>query len=71
MSKKVLGRGLAALLSDAKNDINSASDEGASKIVGKTAEIDIQTISANPFQPRTQFSEEHLEELALPSASSV
>ena len=64
MSKKVLGRGLAALLSDAKNDINSASDEGASKIVGKTAEIDIQTISANPFQPRTQFSEEHLEELA-------
>ncbi len=64
MSKKVLGRGLSALLSDAKNDINSANDEGASKIVGKTAEIDISTISANPFQPRTQFSEEHLGELA-------
>ena len=64
MSKKVLGRGLSALLNDAKNDINSANDEGASKIVGKTAEIDINTISANPFQPRTQFSEEHLEELA-------
>lgn len=64
MSKKVLGRGLSALLSDAKNDINSANDEGASKIVGKTAEIDIDSISANPFQPRTQFTEEHLEELA-------
>lgn len=64
MSKKVLGRGLSALLNDAKNDINSANDEGASKIVGKTAEIDIDAISANPFQPRTQFSEEHLEELA-------
>lgn len=64
MSKKVLGRGLSALLSDAKNDINSANDEGASKIVGKTAEIDISTISANPFQPRTQFNEEHLGELA-------
>lgn len=64
MSKKALGRGLSALLSDAKNDINSASDEGANKIVGKTAEIDINSISANPFQPRTQFSEEHLEELA-------
>ena len=64
MSKKVLGRGLSALLSDAKNDINSASDEGASKIVGKTAEIEISAITANPFQPRTQFTAEHLEELA-------
>ena len=60
MSKKVLGRGLSALLSDAKNDINSASDEGASKIVGKTAEIEISAITANPFQPRTQFTSEHL-----------
>ncbi|MDD4820095.1 MAG: ParB/RepB/Spo0J family partition protein [Flavobacteriales bacterium] len=64
MSKKVLGRGLSALLNDASNDINSARDEGAGKIVGHTADLDINTITTNPFQPRTQFSEEHLEELA-------
>ena len=63
MSKKVLGRGLSALLSDASNDINSARDEGAGKIVGHTADLDINTITTNPFQPRTQFNEEHLEEL--------
>lgn len=64
MSKKVLGRGLSALLTDSGKEINSARDEGAGKILGRTAELDITTISTNPFQPRTQFSDEYLEELA-------
>ena len=49
MSKKVLGRGLSALLTDSGKEINSARDEGAGKILGRTAELDITTISTNPF----------------------
>lgn len=32
---------------------------------GRLAEIDVDSIKANPYQPRTQFSQEELEELAF------
>ena len=62
--KQALGRGLSALLKDPSNDINSALDKNADKVIGSIVEIDINSIEVNPFQPRTNFSEESLRELA-------
>jgi ParB family chromosome partitioning protein len=62
--KQALGRGLSALLKDPEKDINSAEDKNADKIVGNIVELDIESIEVNPFQPRTNFNEETLKELA-------
>lgn len=62
--KKVLGRGLEALLKDTSKDITSINDKNADKLVGSIVEIDVNTIEVNPFQPRTHFNEETLQELA-------
>ncbi|SDH89109.1 ParB/RepB/Spo0J family partition protein [Winogradskyella thalassocola] len=62
--KQALGRGLSALLKDPENDINSAEDRNADKVVGNIVELDIESIEVNPFQPRTNFNEETLRELA-------
>ena len=62
--KPALGRGLSALLQDPENDIQSASDKNADQVVGNVIELAIEQIEVNPFQPRTQFNEESLKELA-------
>ncbi|MDH3323107.1 MAG: ParB/RepB/Spo0J family partition protein [Flavobacteriaceae bacterium] len=62
--KQALGRGLSALLSDTSEDINSVKDKNADKLVGNIIDIDIKAIEVNPFQPRTNFNEEALRELA-------
>ena len=62
--KQVLGRGLSALLNDAKEDITSVQDKNAEKLVGNIVEIELDAIEVNPFQPRTNFNEEALRELA-------
>lgn len=62
--KQALGRGLSALLKDPENDISSASDKNADKVVGNIVELELDTIEVNPFQPRTSFNEEQLRELA-------
>lgn len=62
--KQALGRGLSALLSDAKDDINSIKDKNADKLVGNIIDIDINAIEVNPFQPRTNFNKDALRELA-------
>ena len=54
MSRKVLGRGLSALLGDEKS--NSTNEE--------LLEIDLDLIETNSEQPRSRFTEEKLEELA-------
>lgn len=64
LKKQALGRGLSALLKDPSNDIQSAQDKNADKVVGNIIELDIAFIEVNPFQPRTNFSEESLRELA-------
>lgn len=64
IKKQALGRGLSALLKDGADDIMSAKDKNAEKLVGNILEIDIQAIEENPFQPRTNFNEEALRELA-------
>jgi len=58
--KQALGRGLSALLKDPENDIKSANDANADKVVGNIIELDLNTIEVNPFQPRTSFNEEKL-----------
>lgn len=55
MARQTLGRGLSALLGDEKP---VAQQEAISP------EIDIDLIDPNPDQPRTQFTEANLEELA-------
>ncbi|MEO1029969.1 MAG: ParB/RepB/Spo0J family partition protein [Bacteroidota bacterium] len=62
--KQALGRGLSALLKDPENDIKSADDKNADKVVGNIVELDIDSIDVNPFQPRTNFNEDTLKELA-------
>lgn len=62
--KQALGRGLSALLSDTAQDINSVRDKDADKLIGNILEIDLDAITVNPFQPRTNFNEEELRELA-------
>ena len=62
--KNVLGRGLASILKNANTDITTSSD-AKYKSVGNTATIRLENISLNPFQPRTEFNEENIEELSL------
>lgn len=64
LKKQVLGRGLSALLKDPENDIKSVTDKNADKVVGNIIELEIDAIEINPFQPRSNFNEESLRELA-------
>lgn len=62
--KQALGRGLSALLKDPSNDIKTAQDKNADTIIGSIVELELDLIEINPFQPRTNFNEETLRELA-------
>lgn len=62
--KQALGRGLSALLKDPSNDIKSVQDKNADKVIGNIVELELDAIEINPFQPRTNFNEETLRELA-------
>ncbi len=64
IQKQALGRGLSALLKDPENDIKSVNDKNADKVVGNIIELEIEAIEINPFQPRSNFNEESLKELA-------
>jgi len=55
--KQALGRGLGALINDAER-------EKLEEKVEANLEISIDNIELNPFQPRTRFDEQLLEELA-------
>lgn len=57
MAKRVLGRGLEALLSD--NEQQEALIRGE-----RVVEVPLSAIAANPHQPRKSFSEEKIRELA-------
>ena len=64
IKKQALGRGLSALLKDPENDIKSVNDKNADKVVGNIIELEIDVIEINPFQPRSNFNEDSLRELA-------
>lgn len=62
--KQALGRGLSALLKENDMSVSSANHEKAKEIVGSIIELELDKIEVNPFQPRTYFDEEALQELA-------
>lgn len=62
--RNVLGKGLSALLENANTDITTNKLEGDGKVVGAIANIEVSKIETNPFQPRTNFEEDALNELA-------
>jgi len=62
--RNALGKGLSALLENANTDITSNKLEGEGKVVGAVSNIEIASIEVNPFQPRTHFDEQALNELA-------
>ena len=61
--RRGLGRGLDAILQSPETDITS-SDISGNYVAGAVAELNIDFIEANPFQPRTDFDENALYELA-------
>ena len=58
-----LGRGLDAILQSPETDITSA-DISGNYVAGAIAQIEIDKIETNPFQPRTDFDENALTELS-------
>ena len=65
--RNALGKGLSALLNDSVNinpDKNSAANAPELTSLGSVNEIRIAEIEVNPFQPRTEFDEVALSELA-------
>lgn len=60
--KSALGKGLGALLENASTDITTSQIQAPS--TGGVALIDIKLIEANPFNPRTNFEKDALQELA-------
>lgn len=69
-----LGRGLSALLNDSdevmpsrnshSSNVNDSITDNPSAALGSISHINISQIKVNPFQPRFEFNEENLQELA-------
>lgn len=57
-----LGKGLSALLENTETDITSKSSNAG--VVGSVSMLSIDSIEANPFNPRTNFEKSALEELS-------
>lgn len=63
-SKGGLGKGLSALFENKNVDVKSISESDKNGLKSATFEIDIGRIRTNPFQPREDFDESKLKELA-------
>ena len=64
--KRVLGKGLSALLKNPDTDITTnESIANTNQVVGSVSEIKIEQIEVNPFQPRTDFDQDTLQELVI------
>ena len=70
--RNALGRGLGALLENYETDVTTK-NRGISSVqkgldggvlVGTVADLPLDSIVANPFQPRSEFDTEALEELS-------
>lgn len=69
IKKSALGKGLGALLDTGatENSVRSAIEQAANPLnaaPGSVTQISLNQIEANPFQPRTEFDESALKELA-------
>jgi len=64
--KPALGRGLSALLKNAETDVTTSTPSTSTdkKVAEGISTILIEQIEVNPFQPRTEFLEQELQELA-------
>ena len=74
--KSALGKGLSALLPQTSPDADGADDDGTGtrtrlynfeerrRLAGRVAELDVETVRPNPYQPRKDFDESALDELA-------
>tara|TARA_B110000971_G_scaffold149717_1_gene152955 strand:- start:1210 stop:2088 length:879 start_codon:yes stop_codon:yes gene_type:complete len=62
--KSALGKGLGALLENAKTDITSNSTNSIQNQAGLISRININNITPNPFQPRIDFEKKSLIELS-------
>ena len=66
IKKRVLGKGLSALLKNPNTDITSSNSNFESiQVVDSVSEISIDQIEVNPFQPRKEFDLDSLQELAI------
>jgi ParB family chromosome partitioning protein len=65
LKRNALGRGLGALLENANTDITSRSKTDSEDLVlaGSISNLAIKQIEANPFNPRTHFEQNALNEL--------
>lgn len=68
VKRNALGRGLGALLNDTPGGDSSESKKKPlrerSAAVGSISEVQLDQIEVNPFQPRTHFDQEALQELS-------
>lgn len=62
--KNVLGRGLGALLNEDKGGQNEVSSKSIANHAGVVIYLPLDQIEVNPFQPRTTFEVESLQDLA-------
>jgi ParB family chromosome partitioning protein len=62
--RESLGRGLSAILGNNTAKISTEIREDGVPLVGQTYEVLISEIETNPFQPRIEFNQEKLHELA-------
>ena len=62
--KSALGKGLGALLENAKTDITSNSTNSIQNQAGLISRINISNVTPNPFQPRLDFEKNSLIELS-------
>ena len=65
--RSALGRGLSALLESADTDVTSKQTVAGSPVagvVGAVSHLPLDQIEPNPFQPRSEFKKEELEDLA-------
>ena len=67
-ARGALGRGLASILGNSSTNFKNNTTKKSktpSNIIGITHEISISEIVINPFQPRSKFNQEKLNELAV------
>lgn len=64
--RAALGKGLSALLENTDTDVTTKSDSmnNTGSVLGGIAQIPLSQIEPNPFQPRTEFDKEALDDLA-------
>jgi len=63
-AKKALGRGLSAIIDDVEEAYRQDIEDSIEDSNDLVREIPIELISPNPYQPRTYFNEEALQELS-------